>query len=731
MEFSTMVIKVKCGDILRRFNTSVNEYGELGLDMVGLRSKIQGLFNFPPDSDFTLTYIDEDGDVVTLVDDDDLADVMRQNLKFLRIDVLVRNDKCGKSYARSSGSSTPRRSGQVESALSNINLLKSVPEPLREGLSKLFIDLASTALPSNNEVTTNLIKCFTNIGQSPAGVDASSIFQTGPSQNPQPSTPFTGENASNDIKTLDASPKSDSTPKASREMNKESITSCVGTSSTHVSPAVDLNQRPPADANQYGCQTMNSETPVSCAGDVVAVSKNKNAGHTSGFPAGPLGAECMFSGIPMASDSFVPSCAGPFMRSNSHNTATGRMFHKGIKCDGCGAFPITGVRYRSKVKEDYDLCSICFQQMGNESDYSKMERPVSLSYWHPWSFRGLHNATNSCPVPPPQPTMITSCVTRPARAKLDSRFISDVNVLDGTMMAPSTPFTKIWRMRNSGNIAWPHGVKLMWTGGSKLSRSNIADIEIPASGIPGGGELDIAVDFTSPERPGRYVSYWKMASPSFVKFGQRIWVEIEVDSSLKDSQVLNLNLPPDFNLENFPEIMVANPPKGDGYKEPCSNPDAAESVKPKCEQEPAKNLDLNISINDTLPVNQDVSAPLLPEASSSVSYPIIDLSEAAPSVSSNLLPDASADNTVEATLLKELEEMGFKQVGLNKEILRLNEYNLEQSVDHLCDVSEWDPILVELHEMGFRDKETNKKLLKKNEGSISRVVMDLLTGEKA
>lgn len=33
--------------------------------------------------------------------------------------------------------------------------------------------------------------------------------------------------------------------------------------------------------------------------------------------------------------------------------------------------------------------------------------------------------------------------------KLDSRFIQDVNILDGTIVAPLTPFTKIWRMRNS------------------------------------------------------------------------------------------------------------------------------------------------------------------------------------------------------------------------------------------------------------------------------------------
>lgn len=59
----------------------------------------------------------------------------------------------------------------------------------------------------------------------------------------------------------------------------------------------------------------------------------------------------------------------------------------------------------------------------------------------------------------------------------------------------------------------------------------------------------------------------------------------------------------------------------------------------------------------------------------------------------------SSKKVVEEALLKELEDMGFKQVDLNKEILRMNEYNLEQSVDDLCGVSEWDPLLEELEDM--------------------------------
>ena len=158
-----------------------------------------------------------------------------------------------------------------------------------------------------------------------------------------------------------------------------------------------------------------------------------------------------------------------------------------------------------------------------------------------------------------------------------------------------------------------------------------------------------------------------------------------------------------------------------------------EPEKPMYKQQPKNEQEQKFPINDNLLVGHGVSTPPATEAISSVLYPVIDLteepsddffSESAPALpvpapvtypassvvnaTSSAPPifyDASPSegtsrkNAQEEALLKELEEMGFKQVSLNKEILRLNEYNLEQSVDDLCGVSEWDPMLEELEEM--------------------------------
>ncbi|KAI9381316.1 hypothetical protein POPTR_015G084000v4 [Populus trichocarpa] len=750
---STMVIKVKYSDTLRRFNAHVKENEQLDLDMIALREKIFGLFNFPPDADLTLTYIDEDGDVVTLADDDDLRDVMRQNLKFLRIDVQLNNDKSGKSNARSSGSSTPMRSPRVQSPLPCLNngvadVLKSVPEPLREVLSKISLDLTSKAVASNT-VLTELVDCFSKMGQyhlNPTSQSHDGIgAQTG-------ATAPTVLNASKDGGLKEDLLNLNSPLKTSQEERFENGTKTAMSPHTAVPSPVNLNPNPQISNSFVHYKPLASFVP---ACDDWKEAKKQNTGLPTGKPGWfgfpnipvnhgfPLYTDCPFSGMSVANDSASRTLKSHVIkRNNSLNNPMVGMFHRGVQCDGCGVHPITGPRYKSKVKEDYDLCSICFAEMGNEADYIKMDRP--MPYRNRWSFKGFNDPTQKSWAIP-QPLSKGSYGVKGAQPKLDSRFVLDVNVSDGTMMPTCTPFTKIWRMRNNGSVAWPQGVRLVWIGGDRFFNTDSVEIEIPVNGVPIDGELDVAADFVSPALPGRYISYWRMAYPSGGKFGQRVWVLIEVDASLKDPffKYLNLNESPNYIGSKFPGVLDMNvQPAVDGcFLEPQNNTLLSEPDVPMVDEQP-KSQELKFPIDDALLIGHGVSASAPPQAMPSsvpVLYPMIDISETVPA-STELLPAADAstspeevivENAVEKTLLKELKEMGFKQVDLNKEILRRNEYDLEQSVDDLCGVSDWDPILEELQEMGFRDKEMNKLLLKKNNGSIKGVVMDILTGKKA
>lgn len=202
--------------------------------------------------------------------------------------------------------------------------------------------------------------------------------------------------------------------------------------------------------------------------------------------------------------------------------------------------------------------------------------------------------------------------------------------------------------------------------------------------------------------------------------------EPQVDASVKESprediespqeriRNLNLNLPP-VSSGTVPEIMNVNhePTAEKSHPEP-DNSNKIEFVQPSTEQE------LKFPINDSLLVGNIASNSASPSAPPSASYPIIDLSDTIPPFPSlppvhypmSVLPKPAPPvavtsqtevvlekEQIEDKLLKELMEMGFRQVDLNKEVLRMNEYDLERAVDDLCGVTEWDPMLEELQEM--------------------------------
>ena len=62
--------------------------------------------------------------------------------------------------------------------------------------------------------------------------------------------------------------------------------------------------------------------------------------------------------------------------------------------------------------------------------------------------------------------------------KLDARFVKDVTIFDGTEVSPKTNFTKIWRVSNSGTLAWPQGIQLVHIGGDTLSTKDIVNVEV-------------------------------------------------------------------------------------------------------------------------------------------------------------------------------------------------------------------------------------------------------------
>merc|ERR1719217_1867719 len=113
-------------------------------------------------------------------------------------------------------------------------------------------------------------------------------------------------------------------------------------------------------------------------------------------------------------------------------------------------------------------------------------------------------------------------------AKLAARFVRDVTIFDGTQMAPATPFTKIWRLKNTGEVPWPPGTRMLFVGGDQMTTEMSVPLARQTPVLP-GEEVDVVVEMVAPAELGRYLGYWRLTGPFMKrKFGQKVWCHVQV-----------------------------------------------------------------------------------------------------------------------------------------------------------------------------------------------------------
>jgi hypothetical protein len=133
--------------------------------------------------------------------------------------------------------------------------------------------------------------------------------------------------------------------------------------------------------------------------------------------------------------------------------------------------------------------------------------------------------------PPPKPPDPTPTFTEPPAPECepDSEFVTDVNIPDGTLIAPGTSFTKTWTIENDGTCTW--NSEYTWDqidrSGNKLLAS-VAAMPIPSVVAP-GGRLDITVTLTLSATATigeRYDAFFQMRSPDGDLFGTHPYARI-------------------------------------------------------------------------------------------------------------------------------------------------------------------------------------------------------------
>jgi hypothetical protein len=106
----------------------------------------------------------------------------------------------------------------------------------------------------------------------------------------------------------------------------------------------------------------------------------------------------------------------------------------------------------------------------------------------------------------------------------DAAFVTDVTIPDGTTVKAAQPFTKTWRMSNTGTCTWSAGYRLAFVGGDAMGGTSA----LLGKSVPPGAQADISVTMTAPSANGSYRGNWRMHNGSNQAFGSTVYVVVKV-----------------------------------------------------------------------------------------------------------------------------------------------------------------------------------------------------------
>ena len=148
--------------------------------------------------------------------------------------------------------------------------------------------------------------------------------------------------------------------------------------------------------------------------------------------------------------------------------------------------------------------------------------------------------TNTAEVQPsitPQP-LATAQILPSATPTEDNcnraKFVDDISIEDGSILAPDTAFTKTWRFTNTGTCTWNTNYALVYSGGDQMSAPAATNL---TASVPPGATVDLSVNMKSPSANGNYAGNYMLRSDTGLLFGTGasrmapVYVSIKVDSN--------------------------------------------------------------------------------------------------------------------------------------------------------------------------------------------------------
>ncbi len=87
-------------------------------------------------------------------------------------------------------------------------------------------------------------------------------------------------------------------------------------------------------------------------------------------------------------------------------------------------------------------------------------------------------------------------------------FVRDVNIPSGSVLQKSKDMTKTWKVENNGTCNWMYQYSLVLLSGDSFGASGT---KLNKQVTPGNW-TEISIQFTTPNKPGTYTSYWRLSN---------------------------------------------------------------------------------------------------------------------------------------------------------------------------------------------------------------------------
>jgi hypothetical protein len=107
------------------------------------------------------------------------------------------------------------------------------------------------------------------------------------------------------------------------------------------------------------------------------------------------------------------------------------------------------------------------------------------------------------------------------------RYLADITIPDGAIVAPGETIDKQWQVENNGSCNWNERYSLRRISGPPLDAPDEQALYPARSGT----QVVIRILLVAPAEPGTYRSAWQAYNPQGEPFGDPIYVEFLVSTA--------------------------------------------------------------------------------------------------------------------------------------------------------------------------------------------------------